>query len=228
MAYHHQPDHLHPFELQEPNSDDEMRGGIRSDGSIYSHDTGYDAANSYRSGSGTGSYAPSYTSSYTRARAELEAEAISISSSRPASSAASGLDPTLERHYDHDDLSISSTRRSSLFDEQGEQYDEDDPTDYLYDALRLSHPGSGASSNMHLSISSLRFDGRDENFDEYEPAKASLSLSVLSDPNLNSSVFFLARAGLCNALHPSGGNYTFDICHSSACSFTIIRISIRI
>ncbi|KAJ3879265.1 hypothetical protein F5051DRAFT_205222 [Lentinula edodes] len=175
MAYHHQADHLHPFELQEPNSDDEMRGGIRSDGSIYSHDTGYDAASSYRSGSGTGSYAPSYTSSYTRARAELEAEAISISSSRPASSAASGMDPTIERHYDHDDLSISSTRRSSLFDEQGERYDEDDPIDFLYDALRLSNRGSGASSNMHLSVSSLRFDGRDEYFDEYEPAKSSSS-----------------------------------------------------
>ncbi|KAF8824398.1 hypothetical protein HHX47_DHR8000459 [Lentinula edodes] len=133
-----------------------MRGGIRSDGSIYSHDTGYDAASSFRSGSGTGSYAPSYTSSYTRARAELEAEAISISSSRPASSAASGLDPTSERHYDHDDLSISSTRRSSLFDEQG------------------------ASSNMHLSVSSLRFDGRDEYFDSSSSrAQDSAARSIL-------------------------------------------------
>ncbi|KAJ3743114.1 hypothetical protein DFH05DRAFT_1287859 [Lentinula detonsa] len=178
---HHYKYHHHPFELlDEHNHGEEMPAGVRSDFSIYSYDTGYDAASSYRSRSGTGSYAPSYTSSHARDRAEAEAEAISISSSRPASSAASGLALASsldgDRHYHPDDLSISSTRRSLSFDEQYEHHGEGGE---LYDTPHLSNSDSerislesATSSNMHLSVSSLRFDEeRDFTLEQNEQAK---------------------------------------------------------
>ncbi|KAJ3800150.1 hypothetical protein GGU11DRAFT_436666 [Lentinula aff. detonsa] len=195
---HHYKYHHHPFELlDEHNHGEELPAGVRSDFSIYSYDTGYDAASSYRSRSGTGSYAPSYTSSHARDRAEAEAEAISISSSRPASSAASGLALALpldgDRHYHSDDLSISSTRRSLSFDEQYEHHGEGGE---LYDTLHLSNSDSerislesATSSNMHLSVSSLRFDEeRDFTLDQNEQAKNSaappINMTDMSVSNL--------------------------------------------
>ncbi|KAJ4481123.1 hypothetical protein J3R30DRAFT_2408912 [Lentinula aciculospora] len=150
-------------ELRERVNDEERRPESRSDFSIYSgYDTGYDAASSHLSRSH--SYAPSYTSDHARTRADADAETISISSSRPASSAASGVGPLLDgdRPYDSDDLSISSVRRSSSYDEEYEQakgvfvYDDAPrPSDANPGRISLE---SAASSNMHLSVSSLRFD----------------------------------------------------------------------
>ncbi|KAJ3843223.1 hypothetical protein EV361DRAFT_363279 [Lentinula raphanica] len=160
IHFHYDEDHHHPSELQESNNEQARR--LRSDISIYSYDTGYDAASSYRSGSRTGSYAPSYTSSQVRDRAEAEAEAISISSSRPASSGTSGL--MLDGEFDPDDFSISSARRSFSFDANSEQYG---GAGQLSDVLRLSDSermslDSATSSYMHVSVSSLRFDGESQ------------------------------------------------------------------